>query len=121
MKIISFIVFIIIVTIIILITPPPHCPANRAEPQQDGHLFVPPADQSGLPGMPAVPAASRPLAVQVSVNFLEMRLPAQGNTCEAWITLKESEGHLAGLTGGARNTDNNHSLLPLYSLCTELH
>ena len=39
---------------------------------------------------------------QVAVNFLEMRLPAQEGSpgCESWVTLQETQGNLASLTGG---------------------
>ena len=40
---------------------------------------------------------------QVSVNFLDMRLPSQGSNgvCEAWVQLEEPEDdHLGSLIGG---------------------
>ena len=81
----------------------PSLPPSAAGPgaHQGRHLLLHPGHQPRLPGRPLSSVQPHRLP-QVAVNFLEMRLPAQGGSpgCESWVTLEETQGHLASLTGG---------------------
>ena len=80
-------------------------PAAVVGAQQDWQLSLQPSVISRIAGDPRSSwlLDNRRSQNQVSVNFVEMRLPPQGSNgvCEAWVQLEEAEEHNLGtLIGG---------------------